>query len=391
MVSVTQCGLQSIESSAVINTKFECKKLRLSEDKSVKLHVSKRRNNNNACSVVLRINGETMKEVTKTSYLGDILSERADYSETIESRVRKAIGINAKIQCLLTSLSLGMFHFEIAFVLRESMLLNSILLNTETHYFLSKKQIESLESCDAKMMQNTFGSIRTTVREAYYLEGGKIQIRHILSKRRLMYHFHILTRDPKELIRKVYEIQILKPCKDDYHKLILKEKERYNINFSDEQIREMGKSKYKKLVNNQVNSIAFHEMMSSTKSKLQGIIKSTKQTKDKKSQVQEYLLTNKLTTKEKQTIFELRCRNYDVKTNFSSNFTEDMSCRLCNDPQSIENEEHIFSTDCQSSIQVQNSKSKFADVYGSLNQQVQFIKTYMDYIRKRRIILKQKP
>ena len=271
------------------------------------------------------------------------------------------------------------------------MLLNAILLNTETHYFLSNKQIESLESCDAKMMQNTFGSLRTTVREAYYLDGGKIQIHHLISKRRLMYYFHIISRDPTELIRKVYEIQKLKDCKDDYHKLIIKEKEKYNIHYTDEQIVRMGKSKFKKLVNTQVNTKAFDEYSNSTKSKLQGIIKSTKQAKDKKSQVQEYLSTNKLTTAEKQTLFELRCRNYNVKTNFSSNFLEDMSCRLCNDPGSIENEEHIFSAACQSSIQVENSKSKFDDIYGSLNQQVQFIKTYMDYIRKRRIILKQKP
>ena len=135
---------------------------------------------------------------------------------------------------------------------------------------------------------------------------------------------------------------------------------------------------------------AFHELMSSTKSKLQGIIKSTKQDKNKKPQVQEYLMTNKLTTTEKQTIFELRCRNFDVKTNFPSNFIEDMSCRLCKDPGSIENEEHVFNSSCQSAIQVVNSESKFDDIYGTLSQQVRFIKTYMNYIRKRRILLKQK-
>ena len=142
-------------------------------------------------------------------------------------------------------------------------------------------------------------------------------------------------------------------------------------------------------MNSQENSKAFHEMTSSNKSKLQGIIRSSKQAKDKKSLIKPYLTTNQLTTTGKQTLFELRCRNYDVKSNFSSLYNEDMTCRLCKDPQSIENEEHTFSSACKSSIQVVDSESTFNDVYGSLEHQVKFINTYLDFIRKRRIIIKQ--
>ena len=81
--------------------------------------------------------------------------------------------------------------------------------------------------------------------------------------------------------------------------------QKLNINQSDEQIIKMGKSKYKQLVNGQENSKAFHELTSSTKSKVKGIIKSPRQDGYKKLQVQEYLLTDKLTTLEKQTDVEM--------------------------------------------------------------------------------------
>ena len=89
--------------------------------------------------------------------------------------------------------------------------------------------MESLESCDVSLMQLIFNSKRNTVREAYYLDTGKIQIRHIISKRRLMYLYHLLTRDRSELIYKVYHIQKYIKRKHDWYELIQSEKQKYNI------------------------------------------------------------------------------------------------------------------------------------------------------------------
>ena len=301
VICVSECGVKTVEINALVNAKFESKKLRLSDDKSVKIHLSKGKEKR--CPIKTMIHEKTMKETDRVRYLGDKLSNLGGHQLTIESRVAKAIGIKAQISSLLKSISLGFFHFEIAMILRESLFLNSILLNSETFYYINKKQMESLESSDISIMQSIFNSQRNTVREAYYLETGKIQIRYIIAKRRFMFLHHILTRDTSELINKVYHTQQLIKTKYDWYDLMQSEKNKYNIELSDAEISVMSKNKFKKYVELKVNKVAFETLMSSDKSKVQNIIQFTKQSKDGRFKQQEYLRSTKLSTLEKQTIF----------------------------------------------------------------------------------------
>ena len=148
------------------------------------------------------------------------------------------------------------------------------MLNMETYYFMSKKQIEALESCDMRYLQQTFNSRRTTVREAYYLECGKIKIRHVLAKRRLLYWHHILTREPDELIKKIYLCQKYESKnKSEWFSMIQNEKKSYKIDLSDEEVSQMSKTKFKSFINFKVNSEAYLQMVNTKKSKLEMIIK----------------------------------------------------------------------------------------------------------------------
>ena len=149
----------------------------------------------------------------------------------------------------------------------------------------------------------------------------------------------------------------------------------------------MSKGKYKKYVDYRVNQVALESLMNCDKSKVQSIIKSTKIAKDGKSKSQEYLRTSKLTTLEKQTISDLRCRNFNCKGNTKTMYLDNMSCRMCLDPNSDEDEEHTFRL-CKSLIDDTTPAINFQDVYGTLSQQIKFIKNAMPIIRKRNILLK---
>ena len=247
--------------------------------------------------------------------------------------------------------------------------------------------MESLESCDVSLMQSIFNAKRHTVREAYYLDTGKIQIRYIISKRRLMYLHHILTRDNSELIHRVYQIQQTIKTRFDWHGMIQNEKLRYSIDLSDAEISMMSKNQFKKYVDLKVNKFAFECLVRSDKSKVQNIIQCTKQAKDGKSKPQEYLRSTVLSTLEKQTIFDLRSRNFTCKSNMKTMYLDDMSCRVCKDANSIEDENHTFQQ-CKILIDDTSSAIDFRDVYGTLSQQVTFIKKAMPIIRKRNILMK---
>ena len=90
-----------------------------------------------------------------------------------------------------------------------------------------------------------------------------------------MYLWHLLTRNKKELISKVYHIQQYHPTKKDYFSLIQKEKEKYRIVLSDEEISCMSKRQFRRIIDESVDRIAFSNLIdiASRQSKCKGILR----------------------------------------------------------------------------------------------------------------------
>ena len=69
-----------------------------------------------------------------------------------------------------------------------------------------------------------------------YLETSQVPIKDILSVRRLMYLYELLSRDKNELIHQIYITMKEDPLKDDWINLIKEDMIKFNIDFSDEEI-----------------------------------------------------------------------------------------------------------------------------------------------------------
>ena len=108
------------------------------------------------------------------------------------------------------------YFFEMAVLFRQSMLLNSILCNTEVLYGLKKSHIETLELEDKFFWRKIFQCPVITPTEVFFLETNTIQIRHLIMARRLLYYWNILQMDDAELVKKVFIAQKMLPCKDDW-------------------------------------------------------------------------------------------------------------------------------------------------------------------------------
>ena len=72
-----------------------------------------------------------MKETEKETYLGDIIDQNGKIQSTIDKRLKKGEGINSEILSILSEIPLGKYKIEAALHLREAMLLNGILYNSE--------------------------------------------------------------------------------------------------------------------------------------------------------------------------------------------------------------------------------------------------------------------
>ena len=153
VMGMASCGDDSIEMNSIINSKMEIKKLRLSEKKCYKIHISKTQGN---CTQILKVHDNEMKAVSQATYLGDVISETGKIDETVIQRSQKATGIICQISSILSSICLGSFHFDIALVLREALFINGILNNSEIWYNFNKSEIEEFESLDRPLLRKFF-------------------------------------------------------------------------------------------------------------------------------------------------------------------------------------------------------------------------------------------
>ena len=88
-----------------------------------------------------------MEEKQGQLYLGDIISANGTHTENVKNRSNKGLGIINQIMQILESTYFGKYHHEVAMVLRESLLLSSILLNSEAWVNYNDKDVRILEQC----------------------------------------------------------------------------------------------------------------------------------------------------------------------------------------------------------------------------------------------------
>ena len=76
--------------------------------------------------------------------------------------------------------------------MRESMLINGVLTNTEVWYNMNKNEVEEFETLDKLFFRRLLEVPLTTPGEAYYLELGFLPIGVIIKARRINYLQNIL-------------------------------------------------------------------------------------------------------------------------------------------------------------------------------------------------------
>ena len=168
-----------------------------------------------------------------------------------------------QIMGMLKEVSFGHHYFEMGLLFRDSMLINGMLCSVETLYGLTNSHIEQLEQCDKMLMRRLFNSVSSTAVEAFYIETGMIlPLRFTIIARRLMYLWTILQKSDSELVKQVYEAQKLSPVKNDWSTQVEQDLKYCKIDFTEEEIKVMKKSKFKKIVQDSIKSIGTEYLLS---------------------------------------------------------------------------------------------------------------------------------
>ena len=249
VVALSRCGVQSMISNSIINNIIEVKRLQFGPDKFFQIHVGRKADQ--CCQ--LKVHDTPMTHVSAESYLGDTLTSDLNKNLNIKNRTNKAIGTTSKILKLLSQISQG-HHFSIGLIMRESVLISKLLLNSEVWVRLTKQQIDTLEHADLTFQRKLLNCQSKTNIELIYGELVTTLIHLTLRKCRLMYLWHILSRDDSELIKRVYNAQKFSPRKSDWINQVINDKSFLGLNLSDDEIQLFTKSHFKKIVNQKIET-----------------------------------------------------------------------------------------------------------------------------------------
>ena len=348
LLCVSSCGLPTVLMNSFLNAKTAIKKLQFGGDKCHIMHVGK--GNKHKCPDLFidqwefrKVNqletgfsnleeylGEAykMENVDSDKYLGDLISADGSNLKNILARKQRGFGSVDDIMSILNDFSFGPFYFQAAIMFRNSMLVNSILTNSEAWYNLSDSDYNHLEIVDESILRKILETGACTPKVMLYLELGVHPIRYVIMNRRVMFLHYILKREGTILLN-FFNAQTKNPCKGDWINTVMEDLSHLQICETFEEIKKMSQLQFRKLVTRRIKEYSFHYLMNK-KEKLDKV----RHIKYEKLEIQPYLLPNQDSRKVSDTIqiskftFSLRSRMVQVRENFKNSY-ESLKCELC--------------------------------------------------------------
>ena len=244
ILGIQKCSNKSLKLNSVINTFVDLEKLKLSSKKCNNIHIGK---GNIKCQT-LNVHGAKMKSSDQETYLGDIIDKSGKARPNIEKRKSKGYGIIANIIAIINEIPLAHWKIEAGLRLRQAMLVNGILYNSEAWHGVNGKDLILLEKVDEALLRGILSAHPKIPVEALYLETKSIPIRFVVASRRILYLHTILQKSDSEMVKRVYEAQKEDPSPGDFIELVRQDCEAIKLGLSDQEISSVTKHKFKNIV-----------------------------------------------------------------------------------------------------------------------------------------------
>ena len=146
-------------------------------------------------------------------------------------------------------------------VLRESLFLSSLLLNSEAWVNLSDRDIRTLEKTDEILLSKILGCEAYTSNTFKYLELGIYPIRFEIMKRKIIFLQYILKQDKNSMIYKVFKATSENPVKNDFVETCKKYLKQLDIKLTFEEISEMSSNRLQNIVKQKTEEASFNHLL----------------------------------------------------------------------------------------------------------------------------------
>ena len=205
--------------------------------------------------------------------------------------------------------------------MRETILLGSILTNSEVWYRLSTADLSELESLDRNFLKRLCSLPKSAPTAAVYLELGCMRISTIIKARRLNYLHYLLNLDNDEMLSRFFWTQWLDNKKHDWCYLVKADLSDFNLTNDLSEIQRRSVFSWKTLVKRKAKEYELKQLLilSDGKSK-------TKNLDYQRLSMQSYLIGLNSNTAKIVLQYRLRMANYCG--NFKGTESVNM-CPLC--------------------------------------------------------------
>ena len=367
LISISECGHKTYMAHSYIKCKTSSKKLQFGAEKCKKMHIGKTLDeykcqplfvdkwvekevedcDNGKIRVEDSCHGEDLMEnKNDEKYLGDVVSKDGRNIKNIQSRVNRGTGIVRKILTMLDSIQFGKYYFEAGVILRNSLLVSSVLFNSEAWYNVTKAELELVETVDLMLLRGILKAPKSTPKEMLYLELGLLPFREIIRKRRLTFLHYILHESKDSMISRVFEFQRRNRTAKDWVTTVLSDLKEINLNITLEDIRKMKKETFVNILKRKIEykPLKYLENLKENHSKVKFL-------KHPVLKMQPYLMPNdtKMKKEESQVIFQMRSQVTETKVNQKNKY-ESYECEACG--HTDESQDHV--TNCKVILEMQN-------------------------------------
>ena len=187
----------------------------------------------------------------------------------MKDRVGKGVGIISQIISILETVTFGMYYFEIAMTLRESMFLSGILTYSDIWYNLKDSEIEELEELDRMLLRKIFKTKVSCPKEALFLESGVLPIGVIIKAKRLNFLHYLVKEEESSMLSKFFFAQWKYGVKNDWTNQIRIDCEDFGIPDDLDYIKSKSEYSFKKMIKVKAQEYALHILNFRKKTKME--------------------------------------------------------------------------------------------------------------------------
>ena len=364
----------------------ENKKFTFSSEKSQIMKVRPSRSKRGKADIeekVLKIKKGEVKKTEIYKYLGDYITEEGNKLTCIEKRTEKTNFMMRNVMSWGAERVTGKMAMQVRFLLLETIVIPSLLYNTETWGALSVNEITLLERKQKQMLATILGQRGSTSYWGMIIESGTWPIEQRIDYKRLMYMHNLVHSDERREARKILMEMIPKQIQGSWTEEIRLCGEKYNIEVDIRTIENKKKSAWKREIKMSINK--FLELKARDMCR-----ESTKLRFCTRNNFERKKYLDSLSPSEIEWLIKVKLNMLPLKANYKNKFQGDVDCPLCGEEE--DTTEHIFV--CKTVRNVQESReiaAIAADLKESINEEnrarkiIQFSKMVMEMRQRRNV------